>query len=129
MCARVKCKLASLLLFFNYWNLFSLIVVNLSNTQQYARCLLDTGLDKDLLSKTEIGESVSEFKGIKELSLRKYHRIFLVLIYLNQMKMALEENLDAEIENLFTGCAALSEDVTMETNTGSDAGGTNQVPF
>ncbi len=81
------------------------------------------------MSKTEIVESVSEFKGIKELSLRKYHKIFLVLIYLNQMKMALEESLDADIENLFTGCGALSEVGTMETNTGSDAGGTNQVPF
>jgi len=80
------------------------------------RCLLDTGLPKDLLSKTGIAESVSEFKGIEELSLRKYHKIFLVLVYLNHMKMALEEDPAADIDSLFEGCANSSEDIITETS-------------
>jgi len=90
------------------------------------RSLLDTGLPKEMLSKTAIGESVSEFKGMEELSLRKYHKIFLVLVYLNNMKMALEEDPATDIDSLFAGCATLSEDVitdgnaTVETEPGSE---------
>lgn len=85
------------------------------------RSLLDTGLPKELLSKTQIGESMSEFKGMEELSLRKYHKIFLVLVYLNNMKMALEEDPATDIDSLFAGCATLSEDVIMDGNAASEA--------
>lgn len=82
------------------------------------RCLLDTGLPKELLNKTGIGESVSEFNMIKELSLRKYHKIFLVLVYLNHMKMALEEDPAADIDSLFEGCLTLSEDIVATVKEG-----------
>jgi len=84
------------------------------------RCLLDTGLPKDLLIKTGIAESVSEFNGIEELSLRKYHKIFLVLVYLNHMKMALEEDPAADIGTLFEGCANSSEEFITETGAARD---------
>ena len=48
---------------------------------------------------------------VQELSLRKYHKIFLVLVYLNHMKMALEEDPAADIDSLFNGCLTLSEDI------------------